>query len=131
MAREDDIEALTAEWLRRARGNLARARQPKPEEALWEDLCFDAQQAVEKAIKAVLVRDQIEFPRTHDIGDLLDIVAVSGRPLPPDEARNLTDFATVARYPGWDRVVTEDDHRRAIALAERVVSWAREILGGG
>lgn len=41
------------DWLGRAKSNLARARQPKPDEVFWEDLCFDAQQAVEKALKAV------------------------------------------------------------------------------
>jgi hypothetical protein len=40
-------------WLRRARSNLARAKQDKPDEVLFEDLCFDAQQAVEKALKAL------------------------------------------------------------------------------
>jgi hypothetical protein len=40
------------EWLRRARSNLARAKNRIPEACL-EDLCFDAQQAAEKAIKAV------------------------------------------------------------------------------
>jgi len=30
---------------------LALAKQPKPEDAFWEDLCFQAQQAAEKAIK--------------------------------------------------------------------------------
>jgi HEPN domain-containing protein len=33
---------------------LALAKQPKPREAFWDDLCFDAQQAAEKSIKAVL-----------------------------------------------------------------------------
>jgi HEPN domain-containing protein len=42
------------EWLKRAKGNLALAKQPKPREAFWDDLCFDAQQAAEKSIKAVL-----------------------------------------------------------------------------
>jgi HEPN domain-containing protein len=37
------------EWLNRARGNLARAKSRIPE-AFLEDLCFDAQQAAEKAI---------------------------------------------------------------------------------
>ena len=31
--------------LRRVKSNLIRAKQPKHEEVLWEDLCFDAQQA--------------------------------------------------------------------------------------
>jgi HEPN domain-containing protein len=42
------------EWLNRARSNLARAGDPVPGVYL-EDLCFDAQQAAEKAIKAVII----------------------------------------------------------------------------
>ncbi len=41
-----------AEWLRRARSNLHRARAYRQQpEVLYEDFCFDAQQAAEKAIK--------------------------------------------------------------------------------
>ena len=43
------------EWMNRARGNLARAKKREPGFYL-EDLCFDAQQAAEKAIKAMFVR---------------------------------------------------------------------------
>lgn len=44
------------EWLRRARSNLARARAHRNlPDVLYEDLCFDTQQAAEKAIKALLV----------------------------------------------------------------------------
>jgi len=42
------------EWLRRARSNLARAKN-RIAEACLEDLCFDSQQAAEKAIKAILI----------------------------------------------------------------------------
>lgn len=63
-------------WLRRARSNLARARiTPPTPEILYEDLCFDAQQAAEKAVKAVLVHGSIEFPKTHDLNRLLSLAA--------------------------------------------------------
>ena len=70
------------EWLRRAKSNLARAKQPKPDEAVWEDLCFDAQQAAEKALKAVLIFCSIDFPRTHNIRVLLSLLAPSGQFIP-------------------------------------------------
>lgn len=130
MPPEDDIRQLSHEWLAIAESNFRYASAPV-ERVRWEDRCFEAQQAVEKAIKAVLVRDQIEFPRTHDIGDLLDLAAASGRVIPFDEARFLSDFATAARYPGWDRRVTQDDYRRVIDLAERVLDWARRIVEDG
>jgi len=47
------------EWLRRAKSNLALARVEKTEDICWEDLCFETQQAAEKAIKAVLIYNRI------------------------------------------------------------------------
>jgi len=42
-------------WLRHSRSNLARAESGRmTPEILYEDLCFDAQQAAEKALKDVL-----------------------------------------------------------------------------
>ena len=49
------------EWLTRARRNLAQARAHISEVYL-EDLCFDAQQAAEKAIKALLLQRVLSRP---------------------------------------------------------------------
>ena len=54
------------EWLNRAKSNLIRARQNQPGIYL-EDLCFDAQQAAEKAIKAILIDFDVDYPYTHDL----------------------------------------------------------------
>jgi HEPN domain-containing protein len=40
-------------WLSRARGDLALARAPLPQGGYLDDLCYHAQQAAEKALKAV------------------------------------------------------------------------------
>ena len=55
------------EWLNRARSNLAKARSIGPPEAYLEDLCFDAQQAAGKAIKALLIQLGVRFPHIHDL----------------------------------------------------------------
>lgn len=56
-------EEFVAEWIRRAKSNLERARAGKvSEDILYEDLCFDCQQAAEKAIKAFLISIDKEFP---------------------------------------------------------------------
>ena len=54
------------EWMNRARSNLLRARNRIPD-AYLEDLCFDAQQAAEKAIKAVMIARAIDFSYVHDL----------------------------------------------------------------
>lgn len=118
------------EWLRRAHSNLARAAAGRPTPAvLYEDLAFDAQQAGEKAVKAVLVGRHISFPKTHSLEYLLDLVEGGGLVVPPAvrRAARLTRFATTARYPGIEEV-TEQEYRDALEIAERVVRWAKVVL---
>ena len=52
-----------------------------------EIIAFHCQQAVEKHLKALLVRHQIEFPKTHDIRKLLGLIAT----VHPDLAESLHD----------------------------------------
>ncbi len=120
------------EWLNRARGNLPRAKTVLPEFYL-EDLCFDAQQAAEKAIEAVLIARGVDFPLVHDLERLLNLLGESGESIPPDvaDAKDLTRFAAAARYPGVTEPVTAEEHRRAVAIAEAVVAWAEGRVGKG
>ena len=54
------------EWINRAYSNLAQAEAGANLPAIYlEDLCFQAQQAVEKALKAVLLAKNVRFSRTH------------------------------------------------------------------
>jgi len=121
---------VATEWLRRARSNLVLARQPKPPEVFWEDLCFDAEQAAEKAIKALLVFHRIDFPRTHQLAELLTLLTQAGHAVPDDvwESERLADFAVLMRYPGSRPPVDEEEHRHAVRLADRVVAWATGAL---
>jgi len=132
MPRDSDSQELARAWLDRAKGNLARARQPKPEEGFWEDLCFDAQQAAEKAVKAVLALYALDFPRTHQIGELLEILRRAGHDLTEELARadRLSEYAVTTRYPKAAHPVDEVEYRQAIQLAEGVVRWAESVVRG-
>jgi HEPN domain-containing protein len=108
------------------------AKVPLPIGVLYEDLCFHAQQAAEKAVKAVYRVKRHEFRYTHDLSDLLAGLARHGVPVPEGirEAVTLTDFAWEARYPGPAEPVSEHEYRRAVALAEKVVEWAGKLVEG-
>jgi HEPN domain-containing protein len=117
------------EWLNRARSNLSRAKSKIPEVYL-EDLCFDAQQAAEKAIKAMLMKKRIAFPYVHDLARLLTLLEEAGEPIPESvkQAEDLTRYAVVTRYPGLTEPVTEAHYQEAVASAEAVVQWAEEKI---
>lgn len=120
-------------WLARAHSNLKIAKLGSKQPGIFlEDLCFDAQQAAEKALKAVCVHHNLDFPKTHSLVILMDILESASLPIPPEvkAAAGLTSYAVQARYPDWGEKVTEDEYRRALELARRVVSWAGSIVGG-
>ena len=128
----DCPEAGSAEdWLQHARSDLALCREAHTEEVLRETLCFHAQQAAEKAIKAVLVARGIAFPRTHNLLTLAEVLAsVVAIPAAVRESAALTGYAVASRYPGEEEPVSDEELHCAVALAARVVEWAQTECRG-
>ena len=117
---------LVEQWLSRALSNLDRARAGKIRDTiLFEDLCFDCQQAAEKSLKALLVASDLASPHTHIIAQLLESLEQSGLEIPGDvkAASDLTEYAVHTRYPGLYEPVSEEEYREALAMAERVHEW--------
>ena len=115
------------EWMARARHDLVRAKRRVPEEDddYLESLCFDAQQAAEKAIKARLIALDVEFPYTHDIKKLLTSLETAGDVIPADvrAAESLTPYAGIMRYPNQCPLAGEEQYLAAIRAAVAVVEW--------
>ncbi len=124
------IPGSCEDWLRYAKADLALARMPLPDGAMYESLTFHAQQAAEKAIKAVYIKQGMRFRYTHDIGELLSGLIGASLVLNEDikAATNLSTYAWEARYPCLDEPVTEEESREAAHLAERVVTWAEKLI---
>lgn len=120
-------------WLLRARSNLRRAALgPQHAEVLLEDLCWDAQQAAEKALKALCIYRGIAFPKTHSLVRLLDLLESTGLDIPSEikEADVLTRYAVETRYPGFEEEVAEAEYQVALRLATSVVEWAEKVIRG-
>ena len=119
-----------AEWLSRARSSLALSTAKTPG-VLYEDFCFQAQQAAEKALKAVFVARKIPYPYTHDINALLSGLEQHGIMVPGPlwEAVVLTSFASDTRYPGTGTPVTKEEYQEAVGLAQDILRWAEEQVG--
>ena len=120
------------DWLKRAKSNLARARAGKiSEDVLYEDLCFDAQQAVEKALKALCVKHGIKLIKVHDISYLMELLGGVGIKIPKSlqKARILTDYAVETRYPGDYVPVDVEMYEGALKIAEKVVAWVEKKIG--
>lgn len=122
---------IILDWLKRARSSLERAKMGKVSQGiLYEDLCFDAQQAVEKSLKAMLVKLNQSFPKTHSIGILLKLIEEAGVEIPENinQAKLLTAYVVDTRYPGDYEPVNKEEYKEALKIAEDVFKWLDNII---
>lgn len=121
------------EWLNRAKSNLARATAGINLPGVYlEDLCFDAQQAAEKAIKALLLFRGVVFPFVHDLAEWVTVLQQSGNRCrhPSQKQPRLTRFPVETRYSSLAEAVTRGDYGRAVAIAETVLHWVAKHMSG-
>lgn len=87
-------------------------------------------QAAEKAIKAVLISEKKDFPRTHDLPRLLTILELE--PSTIDTVSNaafiLSSFLPIARYPGDWPEINEGRAKEAKEASEIILNWTRNRL---
>jgi HEPN domain-containing protein len=117
----------SAEWIAQAEGDLAHA-ELSVEHRHFDWACFSAQQASDKAVKAVLYRAGAE-PWGHSVPDLLQAVR-SIAPVDDEliEAAKEVDKAYVsARYPDT-LPAGAPRNRYTQAEADRMVGHARGII---
>jgi HEPN domain-containing protein len=121
----EELEAAEL-FLAKAASDLAAARLLAEHDDQDDDVVgFHAQQAVEKALKAVVVVRSLEIPRSHDLGLLILLLDPAERELPVQvqEADWLNPWAVNLRY---DHPGAALDRRLAVRVADQAVSWARE-----
>ena len=116
-------------WLKRAKSNLKIAKTKKDKDIYYEDLCFEAQQCVEKALKALLLYLNEEIPKFHSFHILL--AKLEKHIEIPDDIKDvteLTDYAVQTRYPGDYTPLSKQEYQRAVEVAEIVLRWVEKTL---
>jgi HEPN domain-containing protein len=130
-AQPEETARKVRQWVAYADEDLILARHglTLPEHPPLRLIAYHAQQCAEKYLKGFLVWRGIDFPYTHNIARLLELVATQGTWSDAIvDAATLTPFAITARYPGEDAEVERDEVEAAIAIAERVRQTVRQVL---
>ena len=131
MQRHEQVIKVAREWIEKAENDLKNAAYTlkMDQDCPTDTTCFHAQQCVEKYLKGFLTFKRIDFPKTHDVGELLALISESARPrLTVEEQRRLTAYATVTRYPGDYEPIPLSEARSAVAMARRVRKELRALL---
>jgi HEPN domain-containing protein len=125
------MKTSTREWLLKAEEDFlaATALNRRRKQPLLNVVCFHAQQAVEKYLKARLEEAGLAVPKTHDLLHLLKLLS----PVEPlwssyiGAFSLLVSYAIQTRYPGT--AVTKADARHAMELCRRFRGEVRHSLG--
>lgn len=116
-------------WLAHAEADIAMASIPLPSGARYEQLCFFAQQATEKSLKALLLFLGLDFPFTHNIQLLVSLLPSAIHSLPEfTDAEMLTTYAVLTRYPGEMEPVTKLQYVEALRIATVIVNWIKSYI---
>lgn len=119
------------DWVVKAEEDFAviRALIRKRTPVFHDAICFHAQQCAEKYLKALLTRDRVAFPKTHDLLDLLKRV----RSLAPHLEllrpflEYVEPYAVNFRYPG--EFATRVEAKRSVRATTAVRAACRQRLG--
>ncbi|MBW2139183.1 MAG: HEPN domain-containing protein [Deltaproteobacteria bacterium] len=120
---EEVKRELVRQWLGKAEQDLKAAEALlSGDPPLLYPSCFHSQQAAEKYIKAYLTWHQVEFPKTHDFDDLLELMGRVDKPLAGrlGDTPLLTPYGVEVRYPDDVPEATLTEAEEALELAKKV-----------
>jgi HEPN domain-containing protein len=124
-------------WLKRAKSNLIIAKRIVRDEyevlggeIFLEELCFELQQCAEKALKALLIHNNIIFPKTHNIAKLIQLLKDNNFNISEKivDAVILTQYAVETRYPEDYEKIDEIEYQEALNIAENVYNWVKDQI---
>lgn len=119
------------EWISKAEQDYrtAETMARKRKHPVPDVVGFHSHQCIEKYIKAYLVLKRIDFPKTHDLIELLQLI-VTKDPLIEvyrSDLRILNPFSVQFRYPGENATVKESNI--ALETMRRLRKVFRDKLG--
>ncbi len=129
---DPEVLAEVGRWIRYAAEDVRFAGAALGQSgAMPRHVCYNAQQGTEKALKAALVFEQIEFPFRHDLDALRNLLPQHwGVKTDQPDLRALSEWAVEARYPGdWPEATREEAEaavRQARAVYESIARDLRE-----
>jgi HEPN domain-containing protein len=124
------MNPVTQEWVDKAEGDFATANREfsVPVDPNFDAVCFHSQQCAEKYRKACLHKANIEFPRTHDLLTLMDLLAPNNKSLQISrlDLQKLTLSSVSLRYPGF--FANKKAARWALGQCRKVRRFCRQLL---
>lgn len=118
------------ELMRIATGDFKSARvlaAASPQDMRIENAFYLCQQAIEKALKSVLVANSIPVPLVHDLGSLLSRIPKNCEPPYGYELLDLNQYAAIRRYEEGYWQPSPEELNVVLKKTEDMLNWAQPI----
>jgi HEPN domain-containing protein len=93
-----------------------------------EAICFHAQQAIEKFLKAYLINKDVNIPRTHNLDYLLQKCIEIDERFAILNVDNITDYAVDIRYTDDFYIPDYEEANNALKKASKVRRFVLDIF---
>ena len=125
------MNPVVREWIKKAEGDYKASMKLASEDDadVFDAICFHAQQCAEKYLKAFCVDNEIRFPRTHNLEELLKIALRQHTEFEfiRNELEFLNRFSVRVRYPG--DFASKEETDQSVRATKVVRKFIREKLG--
>ena len=116
------------EWISKANKDIRTVEIMKEFEDLTEIICFHCQQAVEKYLKALLIKNDYEITKTHNIDYLLNKCLQVNEEFEKYLGTALSEYAVDTRYPDVRYIPTREETEEAIELMKDIVELVKKCI---
>ncbi len=123
---------IVKNWILKANNDFKTGKdEMATEEPATDTICFHMQQCVEKYLKGYLVFHNVDFRKTHDIAELIELckkIEEQFEELYNLDADSLTIYASDIRYPDDFYMPTIEETRECIETAIKAMDFVKKRL---
>ena len=126
-----ELHELVAEWIKYSKNDLTVAKHlyDNMHPRQLEIICYHSQQSVEKALKALMVLNNITPPKIHDLNRLCEICKEIDDVFSQitQQCSTLSLYSSLPRYP-FEIEVLDSDAESAIRKADEILEFVEKFL---
>ncbi|OGR95608.1 MAG: hypothetical protein A2V88_14130 [Elusimicrobia bacterium RBG_16_66_12] len=126
-----DLNTVVRAWIEKAESDhrAVQLLMASGKDCPADIVCFHSQQCVEKYLKALLCVKGVDFPKIHDIGELVSLLPKGlSSTLTEKDQEQLTEYAVDSRYPRHARDISFSEAAEAAKIMDNARAAVRSVL---